>query len=85
MFYHTWKKEKSTHYYEIDFLITQSSKVSAIEVKSSGVGKHESLTEFHKKYSKTVRDCVIISQKDTDREGQISFLPVYLTPLLCKF
>ena len=85
LFYHTWKKEKSTHYYEIDFLITQSSKVSAIEVKSSGVGKHESLTEFHKKYSKTVRDCVIISQKDTDREGQISFLPVYLTPFLCKF
>lgn len=85
LFYHTWKKEKSTHYYEIDFLITQSSKVSAIEVKSSGVGKHESLTEFHKKYSKTVRDCVIISQKDVDREGQISFLPVYLTPFLCKF
>ena len=85
LFYHTWKKEKSTHYYEIDFLITQSSKVSAIEVKSSGVGKHESLTEFHKKYSKTVRDCVIISQKDIDREGQISFLPVYLTPFLCKF
>ena len=85
LFYHTWKREKSTHYYEIDFLITQSSKVSAIEVKSSGVGKHESLTEFHKKYSKTVRDCVIISQKDIDREGQISFLPVYLTPFLCKF
>ena len=85
LFYHTWKKEKSTHYYEIDFLITQSSKVSAIEVKSSGVGKHESLTEFHKKYSKTVRDCVIISQKDIDREGQISFLPVYLTPFLCEF
>lgn len=85
LFYHTWKKEKSTHYYEIDFLITQSSKVSAIEVKSSGVGKHESLTEFQKKYSKTVRDCVIISQKDIDREGQISFLPVYLTPFLCKF
>lgn len=85
LFYHTWKKEKSTHYYEIDFLITQSSKVSAIEVKSSGVGKHESLTEFHKKYSKTVRDCVVISQKDIDREGQISFLPVYLTPFLCKF
>lgn len=73
LFYHTWKREKSTHYYEIDFLITQSSKVSAIEVKSTGVGKHESLTEFHKKYSKTVRDCVIISQKDIDREGQISF------------
>ena len=85
LFYHTWKKEKSTHYYEIDFLITQSSKVSAIEVKSSGIGKHESLTEFHKKYSKTVRDCVIISQKDIDREGQISFLPVYLTPFLCEF
>lgn len=85
LYYHTWNKEKSSHYYEIDFLITQSSKVSAIEVKSSGVGKHESLTEFGKKYSKTVRECVILSQKDIDREGQISFLPVYLTSFLCKF
>ena len=45
---HTWQKENSTHYYEIDFLISERSKISAIEVKSSGLGKHDSLCEFAK-------------------------------------
>lgn len=52
LYYHTWEKKGSTHYYEIDFLISNGSKVSAIEVKSAGAGKHESLLEFRKKYSK---------------------------------
>lgn len=54
LYYHTWEKKGSTHYYEIDFLISNGSKVSAIEVKSAGAGKHESLLEFRKKYSKIV-------------------------------
>ena len=36
LYYHTWEKKGSTHYYEIDFLISNGSKVSAIEVKSAG-------------------------------------------------
>ena len=48
LYYHTWEKENSTHYYEIDFLISEGSKISAIEVKSSGLGKHDSLCEFAK-------------------------------------
>lgn len=43
LYYHTWSKEGSSHYYEIDFLIARGTKVDAIEVKSSGIGKHESL------------------------------------------
>lgn len=82
LYYHTWEKEGSTHYYEIDFLISKESKVSAIEVKSSGTGKHESLTEFWKRYSKYVKDCYIISQKDVDRKEDLKNLPVYLTPFL---
>ena len=82
LYYHTWEKEGSTHYYEIDFLMSKGSKVSAIEVKSSGTGKHESLTEFRKRYSKHVKDCYIISQKDVDRKEDLKNLPVYLTPFL---
>ncbi|BFK22346.1 hypothetical protein F300043A5_06410 [Massilimicrobiota timonensis] len=48
LYYHTWEKENSTHYHEIDFLIFEGSKISAIEVKSSGLGKHDSLCEFAK-------------------------------------
>lgn len=84
LFYHTWEKPNSSHYYEIDFLITKGSKVYPIEVKSSGTGKHESLLEFARKYSESVGDCTIISQKDVDRKQGITYLPVYFTPFLME-
>ena len=83
LFYHTWEKKESTHYYEIDFLISSGSKIIAIEVKSSGVGKHESLIEFRKRYSRNIKDCYVISQKDVDKKDDIKYLPVYLTHFLC--
>jgi hypothetical protein len=82
LYYHTWEKKGSTHYYEIDFLISKGSKISPIEVKSSGIGKHESLSVFKKVYSKNVDESFIISQKDIGREEDIQFLPVYLTPFI---
>ena len=84
LYYHTWEKDGSTHYYEIDFLISQGAKISAIEVKSSGTGKHESLIEFGKKYSKNIKECFLLSQKDTDKEGIIKYVPIYMTSFLCK-
>ena len=82
LYYHTWEKKGSTHYYEIDFLISNGSKVSAIEVKSAGAGKHESLLEFRKKYSKNIKNSYIVSQKDIDKKEELKFMPVYLTPFL---
>ena len=29
LYYHTWEKEGSTHYYEVDFLISDKSKIIA--------------------------------------------------------
>ena len=84
LYYHTWEKQNSTHYYEIDFLISEGTKVSALEVKSSGMGKHESLKNFRKKYSNNIKECYIISQKDIERKENIIFLPVYMTSLLCS-
>ena len=82
LYYHTWKKKDSTHYYEIDFLTSQGAKISAIEVKSSGVGKHESLTEFRKKYSKHIKESFILSQKDISKDEDIKYMPIYLTSFL---
>lgn len=82
LYYHTWEKKGSTHYYEIDFLISNGSKVSAIEVKSAGAGKHESLLEFRKKYTKNIKNSYIVSQKDIDKKEELKFMPVYLTPFL---
>ncbi|MDD3337296.1 MAG: AAA family ATPase [Lachnospiraceae bacterium] len=82
LYYHTWEKEGSTHYYEIDFLISHGAKVSAIEVKSSGTGKHESILAFQKRYAKNIRDCFIVSQKDVNKKENIRCIPVYMVPFL---
>ena len=82
LYYHTWEKENSTHYYEIDFLISEGTKISAIEGKSSGVGKHESITEFKKRFSGNIKDCYLLSQKDTGIDGDLKMKPLYLTPFL---
>jgi predicted AAA+ superfamily ATPase len=84
LYYHTWNKTQSTHYYELDFLISVGSKISPIEVKSSGIGKHESLSAFMKDYSKNIGKCYILSQKDIGREGEIQLLPVYLTSCMAE-
>lgn len=80
--YHTWEKPGSTHYYEVDFLIASGRKADAIEVKSSGTGKHESLTEFKKRYRQHVENLYVISQKDLQFRDGIHYLPVYMLPCI---
>lgn len=84
LYYHTWKKLGSTHYYEVDFLISDNSKISAFEVKSSGTGKHELIGAFAKKFSANVGALYVLSQKDVSTEGALQKKPVYLTPFLVQ-
>lgn len=84
LYYHTWQKKNSTHRYEIDFLLTSGKKTSAIEVKSSGTGKHESLDDFARIYSDCIDRKIILSQKDFKREGDIEYMPFYVTPFLLE-
>lgn len=80
LYYHTWKKEGSTHYYETDFLLTNAAKVIPMEVKSSGTGKHESITEFCRKYSGSAEKPILVSQKDMGEVDGIRNIPVYMVP-----
>lgn len=82
LFYHTWEKTGSTHYYEVDFLTSEGSKVNAYEVKSSGSGKHESIKAFYKKFSKNVHNIYLLSQKDVGKEENLLMKPFYLVPFL---
>ncbi len=82
LYYHTWEKAGSTHYYEVDFLTSEASKVNAFEVKSSGQGKHESITEFYKKFASNVSKIYLLSQKDRGKEENLIMLPFYLMPFL---
>lgn len=84
LYYHTWSKEGSTHYYEIDFLITQGTKVIPIEVKSSGTGNNESLKEFGRRFTTHTGSSYLISQKDVDTRNGILYKPVYMLPAMLK-
>ena len=84
LYYHTWEKAGSTHYYEVDFLISEGSKITAFEVKSSGSGKHESINEFNRKFSKNVHNIYLLSQKDVGKEEKLLLKPFYLMPFLTQ-
>ena len=84
LYYHTWEKSNSTHYYEVDFLISEGSKMNAFEIKSSGTGKHESIKQFYKKYSKHVRNIYLLSQKDVNKEENLLYKPFYFMPFLLQ-
>lgn len=84
LYYHTWEKAGSTHYYEVDFLISEGSKINAFEVKSSGSGKHKSINEFNRKFSKNVHNIYLLSQKDVGKEEKLLLKPFYLMPFLIQ-
>ena len=68
--------------YEVDFLISSGTKIKALEVKSSGTGRHESITKFREKYSNMTSDTYIVSQKDVSQDENIKFKPVYMIDFL---
>ena len=46
LYYYTWPSDTSNHLYEVDFLLSNGTKIVPIEVKSSGYKTHKSLDLF---------------------------------------
>lgn len=82
LFYYTFPKEKSTHNYEIDFLLARGNKVCPIEVKSSGYKTHASMDVFSGKFSGKIGQKYLIYTKDLRKDGDILCLPIYMTMFL---
>lgn len=82
LYYYTFPTENGKHNYEIDFLIADGDNVSPIEVKSSGYKTHASLDAFCKKYSSRIKNKYLIYTKDLQKNGDILYLPVYMTMFL---
>ncbi len=83
-YYHSWEKENSTHYYEVDFLLQDKSKLLTLEVKSSATKKHESIDMFCKKYSKYISQTVLLSQKDVGKDKNLELKPIYMLPFIME-
>lgn len=82
LFYHTWPTETGGHNYEIDFLLSRGNKLWPLEVKSSGYKTHKSLDKFCEKFSNRVSDRFLIYTKDYHKEGVMTYLPMFMMPLL---
>ncbi len=83
LFYHTWPTSNGKHSYEIDFLLSNGSKIVPIEVKSSSYKTHASLDAFCEKFSSRVaNDRYLIYTKDYAKDGNVTYLPAYMTFLL---
>ncbi|MCR5294240.1 MAG: AAA family ATPase [Lachnospiraceae bacterium] len=82
LYYYTFLNEKSRHNYEVDFLIAEKNKISAIEIKSSGYKTHPSIDAFTEKFSARINREILIYTKDYRREGQIEMLPVVMAQFI---
>ncbi|MBR4324517.1 MAG: ATP-binding protein [Bacteroidales bacterium] len=79
LYYHIIPYADGKKYYETDLLIADMHKVSPIEVKSSGYHTHASLDAFRGKFSARIANSYVIYTKDYHCDGNVTFLPVYMT------
>lgn len=84
LYYHTWRKENSTHCYEVDFLLSHKNKIIPIEVKSSATKNHGSIDKFEEKYSRFIEKRFLFSQKDIGNIGTLNLKPIYMLPFFMK-
>lgn len=68
--------------YEVDFLISEKSKIVPIEVKSSGYKTHASLDAFVRKFSSRIARGILLYTKDYQRNGMLEYVPIVMTEFL---
>lgn len=84
LYFFTWRKDNSTHSYEIDFLISAGKKLIPLEIKSSTTNSHKSIEAFSEKYSSLVGRRVLFSQKDVSNDDMLEFKPIYMLPFFLE-
>ena len=86
-FYSNSSRSDASSRMEIDFLIAKSQisnrhNISPIEVKSSKNYTLSSLKKFKAKYAEQLHTPYVLHTGDFKEEDGITFLPLYMTPLL---
>lgn len=82
LYYYTWKDDKKSRPYEIDFLLSNSNKIIPIEVKSSDIKNHSSIKQFAEKYSNSVSRRILFSQNDFGHDEMLELKPIYSLPIV---
>jgi uncharacterized protein len=86
-FYSNSSRDDASSRMEIDFLIAKSKvsnrhNISPIEVKSSKHYTLSSLKKFRIKYAQQLHTPYVLHSNDVKEEEGITYLPLYMTPLL---
>ena len=86
-FYSNYDKEDASNRMEIDFLIqkenvTSRHNISPIEVKSGSNYTLNSLNKCINKFGQYLSTPYVLHSKDLEIENGITYLPLYMTPLL---
>ena len=86
-FYSNYDKKDASNRMEIDFLIqketvTSRHNISPIEVKSSTNYTLNSMTKCINKFGQYLSTPYVLHSKDLEVENGITYLPLYMTPLL---
>ena len=76
------KKEGKSAKYEVDFLIKQSEKTTAVEVKSGKVKKHPSLDFFAHKYKAETNRPIVLTKGDLRETEDYLYLPLAMACFL---
>ena len=84
LYYHTWRKQESTHSYEVDFIVTSHAKIVPLEVKSGSTKYHNSIDAFSTKYSRNIYQSIVISSNDVKNEQMLLFKPIYFLPFILE-
>ena len=82
LFHSFYNREDNNNRYEVDFLIRKGGKICPIEVKSGSTTKHASLDRLMRMHSKVLGQPYIISTRDLNKDGNIRFIPIYMTMCL---
>jgi predicted AAA+ superfamily ATPase len=81
LFYYTFP-DGNKHNYEIDFLLSDKTKICPIEVKSEGYSTHRSLDEFCTKFSSRAGNRYLVYTKDLRKDGNTILVPIYMAGAL---
>ena len=86
-FYSNADRKDSANRMEIDFLLDKSTltrrhNVSPVEVKSGTNVSHSSMDKFRAKFKLNLTEAYLLSERDLKVVGGITYLPLYMTPLL---
>ncbi len=77
-----FEKRGSKRKYEVDFILPGRTGIIPVEVKSGKSSLHASLDKLMEKYSERVEKAYVIHSKDLRKDGDVTYVPIYMLPFI---